>query len=121
MSVIITNARNRIAYNVVRSLGQKDIDLYTADFVPRSMSFVSRYSKGHFIYPSPFTDQEGFVQRLVDEIQRLRVDVLIPVFEETFLVAKHADRLLTCAIRFSSSRNREGGRGAFSRLNPRKR
>src|SRR5882762_2688061 len=96
MSVIVTNARNRIAYNVVRSLGQRGIDLYTADFVPRSMSFSSRYSKGHFVYPSPFTDQEGFVQRLIDEIQRLRVDVLIPVFEETFLVAKHADRFSKC-------------------------
>jgi predicted ATP-grasp superfamily ATP-dependent carboligase len=93
MSVIVTNAKNRIAYNVVRSLGQKGIELYTADFVPRSMSFASRYSKAHFLYPSPFRDQEGFVQCLSDEIQRLRVNVLIPVFEETFLVAKHMDRL----------------------------
>jgi len=96
MSAIITNAKNRIAYNVVRSLGQKGIELYTADFVPRSMSFASRYSKGHFVYPSPFRDPEGFVQRLIDEIQRLRVDVLVPVFEETFLVAKHADRISKC-------------------------
>lgn len=96
MSVIITNARNRIAYNAVRSLGQRGIDVYTADSVPRSMSFSSRYSKAHFIYPSPFTDQEGFVQRLIDEIRRLRADVLIPVFEETFLVAKHAHRFSGC-------------------------
>ena len=93
MSVIVTNAKNRIAYNVVRSLGQQGIEVYTADFVPRSMSFASRYSKGHFLYPSPFRDQEGFVQRLIDQIQRLRADVLIPVFEETFLVAKHKERL----------------------------
>jgi len=93
MSVIVTNARSRIAYNVVRSLGQKGVEIYTADFVPRSMSFFSRYSKGHFLYPSPFTDQEGFIQRLIHEIQRLRASVLIPVYEETFLVAKHADRL----------------------------
>ena len=93
MSVIVTNARNRIAYNVVRSLGQKGIELYTADFVSRSMSFASRYSKGHFVYPSPFTDPEGFIRRLIEEIHRLRVDVLIPVFEETFLVAKHAGRI----------------------------
>ena len=92
MSVIVTNAKNRIAYNVVRSLGQRGIEVYTADFVPRSMSFASRYSKGHFLYPSPFMDQEGFVQRLIDEIQRLKADVLIPVFEETFLVAKHKEK-----------------------------
>jgi predicted ATP-grasp superfamily ATP-dependent carboligase len=92
MSVIVTNAKNRIAYNVVRSLGQRGIEVYTADFVPRSMSFASRYSKGHFLYPSPFRDQEGFVQRMIDEIQRLKADVLIPVFEETFLVAKHKEK-----------------------------
>jgi len=93
MGVIVTNARNRIAYNVVRSLGQKGIETYTADFVPRSMSFASRYSKGHFIYPSPFRDPEGFVNRLLEEIHRLRTAVLIPVFEETFLIAKHSDRI----------------------------
>jgi predicted ATP-grasp superfamily ATP-dependent carboligase len=96
MSVIVTNAKNRIAYNVVRSLGRRGIELYTADFVSRSMSFASRYSKGHFVYPSPFSDPEGFVQRLIEEIHRLRADVLIPVFEETFLVAKHAERISKC-------------------------
>ena len=96
MSVIVTNARNRIAYNVVRSLGQKGIELYTADFVSRSMSFASRYSRGHFVYPSPFSDPEGFVRRLIEEIHRLGVEVLIPVFEETFLVAKHVDRISKC-------------------------
>ena len=92
MSAIVTNARNRIAYNVVRSLGKRGIATYAADFVPRSMSFASRYAKGHFLYPSPFRQPEHFIQRLIDEIDRLRVDVLIPVFEETFLVAKHIQR-----------------------------
>jgi predicted ATP-grasp superfamily ATP-dependent carboligase len=93
MSVIVTNARNRIAYNVVRSLGQRGVVVHTADFVPRSMSFASRYSKEHFIYPSPFRDPEGFLRRLAEQIARLNAQVLIPVFEETFLIAKHKERL----------------------------
>jgi predicted ATP-grasp superfamily ATP-dependent carboligase len=93
MSVIVTNARNRIAYNVVRSLGRRGVAVYTADFVPRSMSFASRYSRAHFIYPSPFRDPEGFLRRVIEEVQRLNADVLIPVFEETFLIAKHRERL----------------------------
>ena len=92
MSVIVTNARNRIAYNVVRSLGQKGIRVYAADFVSWSMSFVSRYAAGHFVYPSPFREPDAFVACLVDQIGRLDADVLIPVFEETFLIAKHRDR-----------------------------
>jgi predicted ATP-grasp superfamily ATP-dependent carboligase len=52
------------------------------------MSFASRYSAGHFIYPSPFRDPDGFVSCLLDHIERLNARVLIPVFEETFLVSK---------------------------------
>jgi predicted ATP-grasp superfamily ATP-dependent carboligase len=96
MSLIVTNARNRIAYNVVKSLGRRGIRVYSADSIPRAMSFASRYSKGHFVYPSPFTDPEGFIGRLIGEISRLQVDVLIPVFEETFLLAKHSARLSEC-------------------------
>lgn len=93
MSVIVTNAKNRIAYNVVRSLGEKGIKVYTADFVRSSMSFASRYSKGHFLYPSPFRYQEEFIECMIENIRRLKAEVLIPVYEETFLVAKHKGRL----------------------------
>ena len=70
MSAIVTNARNRVAYNVVRSLGQKGVPVYTADFVPHSMSFASRYSKGHFIYPSPFREPDGFLSCLLEGSSR---------------------------------------------------
>jgi predicted ATP-grasp superfamily ATP-dependent carboligase len=93
MSVLVTNARNRIAYNVVRSLGQRGVAVYTADFVPRSMSFASRYTKSHFVYPSPFRDPEGFMRCITQQIGRLAPKVLIPVYEETFLLAKHKDIL----------------------------
>jgi predicted ATP-grasp superfamily ATP-dependent carboligase len=92
-SVIVTNARNRIAYNVVRSLGRRGIPVYAADSVPRAMTFASRYTRGHFLYPSPFRDPAGFIDCLLAEAHRLEKPVLIPVFEETFLVAKHRDRL----------------------------
>jgi predicted ATP-grasp superfamily ATP-dependent carboligase len=93
MSAIVTNAKNRIAYTVVRSLGGKGIPVYTADFVPLSMSFASRFSKGHFIYPSPFRDRAGFIASIVQNVRRLEADVLIPVFEETFLLSKYKDEI----------------------------
>jgi len=77
------------------------VPVYTADFVPHSMSFSSRYSKGHFIYPSPFREPDGFLSCLLERIEALKADVLIPVFEETFLVAKHKELLtskIACAV-----------------------
>lgn len=94
MSVIVTNAKNRISYAIVKSLGEKGIPVIAADFVPLSMSFASRYSKGFFIYPSPFRDPIGFIDSIIDHLRQSKADVLMPVFEETFLIAKHRDRLL---------------------------
>ena len=93
MSVIVTNAKNRIAYNIVKSLGQKGIDVYTSDFVPLSMAFASRYSKSYFLYPSPFKYQKEFIESLIKNIKRLKPDVLMPVFEETFLISKFKTEL----------------------------
>lgn len=89
MSAIVTNAKNRIAYTVLRNLGDNGIPAYTADFVPLSMSFASRFSRGNFIYPSPFKDQRGFIQCIIDHVHFFKAKVLMPVFEETFLLAKY--------------------------------
>jgi predicted ATP-grasp superfamily ATP-dependent carboligase len=93
MSVIVTNAKNRIAYAIVKSLGEKGIDVFTSDFVQFSMAFVSRYSKGHFLYPSPFKEHKAFVESIIKNIHRLKADVLIPVFEETFLLSKFQEEV----------------------------
>lgn len=93
MRVLVTNAKNRIAYNIVRSLAARDVEVYCADFVPRAMSFYSKYSSGHFVYPSPFSNQEQFVECLISKINELKIDVLIPVNEELFLVAKFKDEI----------------------------
>jgi predicted ATP-grasp superfamily ATP-dependent carboligase len=90
---IVTNARNRIAYNIARSLGKKKVPVHTADCVTRSMCYFSTYSKGHFLYPSPFKDPQGFIRCLLEKSSTGADPVLIPVFEETFLVAKFKEQL----------------------------
>lgn len=94
MTAIVTNAKNRIAYNIVKSLGRRNVPVITSDFLRLSMSFFSRYSKGHFIYPSPFNqNNEKFIDCLIDNIIKYKADVLIPVSEETFLVSKFKNRI----------------------------
>jgi predicted ATP-grasp superfamily ATP-dependent carboligase len=93
MSAIVTNARNRIAYNVARSLGRRGIPVFAADSVRRAMTFASRYVRGHFQYPSPYREPQPFVDSLIAHARRLEARVLVPVFEETFLVARHREQL----------------------------
>lgn len=95
MTAIVTNAKSRVAYNVVKNLGQKGIKVISSDFAPISMSFTSRYSKGHFLYPSPFSvDNERFIDCILENIARFKAKVLIPTHEETFLIAKHKEKFL---------------------------
>jgi len=91
--VLVTNAKSRIAYNIVRSLGKKKIPVYTADFIRNAMSFRSKYSCGHFLYASPFGPEEKFIASLVDILASAKIDVLIPVYEETFLISKYKQEI----------------------------
>jgi predicted ATP-grasp superfamily ATP-dependent carboligase len=93
MNVIVTNAKNRIAYAIIKSLGEKGIDVFTSDFARCSMTFSSRYSKGHFLYPSPFKNEAGFIESIIRNVHCLNAHVLIPVFEETFLLSKFKEEV----------------------------
>jgi len=93
MTVLVTNARSRIAYNITKSIGKKGIKVHTADSTPLSMSFYSRYSKSHFIYPSPYSRQDQFIDCLIEKIKEQGTEVLLPVYEETYLISKFKDKL----------------------------
>jgi predicted ATP-grasp superfamily ATP-dependent carboligase len=95
MSVLITSAKNRIAYAAIRSLAKQKIKVITADYYPWSMSFYSRYSSGHFVYPSPYSEPDKFIETLIKKIRELQCDVLMPMYDETYLIAKYRDVLST--------------------------
>lgn len=93
MSVIITNAKNRICYAAVRSLGSRGIEVYAADSNPSAMTFYSKYAHGHFTYSSPFAHPDEFIKEMVSQAQSRSCKVIIPVYEETYLFAKYRDRI----------------------------
>ncbi len=89
MSTLVTNAKSRVAYTIVRSLGRRGIPICTADFVSPAMASASRYSNDFFLYPSPYSRQQELISFLIKTITEKQIKVLIPVSEETFLFAKH--------------------------------
>jgi len=94
MSVLVTNAKSRIAYNIVRSLGEKGIRVYTGDFIKHPMSSYSKHSYGKIHYPSPFRQQNQFIETIIYAIKKLNLEVLIPVGEETYLISKYKEEFL---------------------------
>lgn len=90
---LITSAGTRVAYCICRNLRAHSIEPVMADSDPLAMSFWSRHAAGRRLYASPFRDEEGFIKDLLRIIARERIDVLIPVLEETYFVARHRARL----------------------------
>lgn len=94
---LVTSARTRVAYNICKSLARRGIEVVVADTSPHAMTFHSRHAAGTARYTSPFRDEECFVADIERIIRRERIDVLIPVLEETYMVARHQERLAASA------------------------
>ena len=90
---LVTSARTRVAYNICKSLARRGVEVVVADAQPHAMSFHSRHAVGTARYVSPFVDEHRFIDDLVRLVEQERIDVLIPVLEETYMVARHRDRL----------------------------
>ena len=91
MSVIITHARLRCALAAVRSLGKHGIKVVTADNIYPSTSFFSRYSSSYFVYPSYKTHPELFISFMKHYAQKNDIEVLMPIYEETYVLSKYKD------------------------------
>lgn len=87
MSAIVTFARNRIAYTTTKCLAREGIKVITCDSVFPAMTFFSIHSKAYFLYPSYFKQPLGFVDTLLKNVQKIRPTVLMPMFEETYILA----------------------------------
>jgi predicted ATP-grasp superfamily ATP-dependent carboligase len=86
---LITSAGTRVAYCICKNLSRYGIDAVMADSDPLAMSFWSRHAAGRHVYASPFLDEPRFVRDLLRIIDKEKIDVLIPVLEETYFVARH--------------------------------
>lgn len=95
MSVIVTHARLRTALAAVRSLGKHGIKVVTADSIYPSTSFFSRYSFAHFVYPSYKIYPELFIKSIKHYIEKNKIEVLMPIYEETYVISKYRDKFPT--------------------------
>lgn len=94
MSVLVLDGISRKSLPVVRSLGEKGIDVTVGEAVRFHTSGFSRYCKRTIVYPSPKKSEKEFVNFLFDELKRKRYSCIIPVADETVLaVVKHKDEL----------------------------
>ncbi len=93
MSVLVTNAHHRLAYYTARCLAKHSIEVTCASEFPLATCFFSRYCNDHFTYPSPWTNPDQFVEKIIEEIKKRDIEVLMPVHREGYVLAKYKDQL----------------------------
>jgi predicted ATP-grasp superfamily ATP-dependent carboligase len=96
--VIVTYGRSLMALTIAQSLGSRGVEVIGCDDVGLTALSFSRYAKKHFVHASATTDPERFIDDLEAAIIRHkppdeRPYVLMPCFQETRLIARHAERL----------------------------
>lgn len=77
--VLVTDASERAALAVIRSLGKKNIEVAAGDSTRFSMGFTSKYCKQRILYPSPETEKTKFARALLKKVKDESFDALIPI------------------------------------------
>jgi predicted ATP-grasp superfamily ATP-dependent carboligase len=92
VNVLVTRASAAAIRTVVTSLTRQGLKVFCADYLPRTMAAYSRHCRGFDLYADPYYQPEGFIESLLGIIRRRRIDVLLPVYDELYVIAKYRDR-----------------------------
>ena len=77
--VLVTDASERAALAVIRSLGKKHIEVTAGDSTRFNIGFLSKYCKNRVQYPPPELEKTKFVKAMLKLVREESFDVLIPI------------------------------------------
>lgn len=93
MAALVTDAHNRIALAISRSLGRRGINVACTSDQRYAHTFFSKYCKQRFLCPHPKTNPSSFVNALLKILKEQKFEVLFPVEQETLLlISKHEEK-----------------------------
>jgi predicted ATP-grasp superfamily ATP-dependent carboligase len=94
MNVLVTDGNERSALAATRALGLRGLKVAVAAENENSLAAASKFCRGSFAYPSPYADEEAFVDWILDIVRRLEINTIFPVSDVTMsLVVKHRAEL----------------------------
>lgn len=88
-SVLVTDADRGSALAIIRALDRRGWRVIAGSADPLSPGFYSRHTSARVRYPSPVTDGNRFIARILQIVREKEIDLIIPVTEEVIL---HLDR-----------------------------
>lgn len=92
MSALILDGNLKSALAAVRSLGARGIEVVVGTKGEYGMAAYSRYASHRFVYPSPLSDGEGFVQALEVVLTHMGDKPVVYCFSDATYLALYAHR-----------------------------
>ena len=96
---IVTFGRSYQALAAVQSLGRQGIEVVVCDEAPMMAAQFSKYAIAKFLHPPAKSDPQGYLDAMEENVKRFKTEgdgdyVLMPIHEQTRLLAEHASRFL---------------------------
>ena len=95
--VIVLHGRSLVSLVVAHSLSGRGVEVIGADDVKLTVLSFSRFVRRTFVHAPIDGDRDAFIDDLAEHVRRFRPDdgrpyVLMPILEETRLIAEHRPR-----------------------------
>ncbi len=92
MEIIILDGHLKSALSAVRSLGRKGLLVSVGAERETGMALHSKYATARFVYPSPYSDQAGFIRAVKGEAVRVGGKPLVYAFSDATYLSLYAHR-----------------------------
>jgi predicted ATP-grasp superfamily ATP-dependent carboligase len=90
--ILIIGAEENPSLPIIESLSNKGIEVHVASHKKVCVGFLSKHTHNRFVYPSPYTDEQGFIGALCDHVRREGFNVTFVTGDRpTDLLVKHQD------------------------------
>ncbi len=94
MVALITDGSYKNSLAILRTLGEKKIEVYSSSHKNKSLSCYSKYCKKHFVYSNPLKYPDKFKNEMTAIVRNFNIDVLIPVgVAASILISQHKNEL----------------------------
>lgn len=87
--VLVTSARLPFALDTIRKLGEAGHVVFAADSEGSAPGLGSKHVEQPLVVPPPYAEPLAFVERIVEIVRSQGIDLVMPAFEEAFLLARH--------------------------------
>lgn len=96
--VIVTYGRSLMSLVIARSLHDRGVEVIGCDDVDFTVMSFSRVVSETFVHPSVDDGEDAYIDALIENIKKYKPDddrpyLLMPVFRNTRVIARHRDRL----------------------------